>query len=92
MWDEEWENERKNEREGEGKRKGEGIGEENDFVKGMGKDGEGGGLVKGMVKEKRKVKGMGMGKVKDCRCLRKYSHQGPQEHGEAELSERHNGI
>ena len=76
MWDEEWENERKNEREGEGKRKGEGIGEENDFVKGMGKDGEGGGLVKGM------------GKEKDCRCLRKYSQQGPQEHGEAELSQR----
>ena len=45
-------------------------------MKGIGKDGEGGGLVKGM------------GKEKDCRCLRKYSQQGPQEHGEAELSQR----
>ena len=53
-------------------------------MKGIGKDGEGGGLVKGMVKEKRKEK--------DCNFLRKYSHQGPQDDGEAELSERHNGI
>ena len=53
-------------------------------MKGIGKDGEGGGLVKGMGKEKRKVK--------DCSFLRKYSHQGPQDDGEAGLSERHNGI
>ena len=49
-------------------------------MKGIEKDGEGRGLVKEMVK------------VKDCSFLRKYSHPGPQDDGEAELSERHNDI
>ena len=44
-------------------------------MKGIGKDGEGGGLVKE--------------KVKDCSCLRKYSHPGPQDDEEAGLNERY---
>ena len=76
-WDGEGERDGESEWEGDGEREGDGEWEENDVVKGMGKDGEGGGLVKEMVK------------VKDRRWLRKYSHSGPQDDGGAELSERH---